>query len=765
MADYQIRTYTANVHGGIAPFDINPVMGWTDKTGTSGNIAVALTLVNKINTSKRQDVRTNYKPSWTLTYDANNRMTVHLSGVVTSVDASVSGSGGADNFTRHIIYRNRRNGSIAKQFDYHAAPTTGRLSGQFNVASYTFTVNPGATSSTEDMLWVSNYAVGYGSEGATNVWTDNALFGVQFRNTRSWIYDQPTISSTSCAPGSAAGTSVMSITTDFGATRPNAGGTVTFEFYKDSGMTQLVKSVSVSGNSRNYSASTTVTGLQPNTHYWVKYISSNGSKTATANCDFVTLTTNTLTSQEALSATTGKVKLNIQNGGAVYAPATRVEYKKCDESSWTTRTNTNTKTSTTINFTGLDPSTCYQVRATTTTTAGSYVGPVVQFSTPDQHLASADFTTIESTFQEDQYYVTSHICYNFESEIQPVNIKAYYRMKGDIEWELGDESDFTTLTGTKCFDVNDLFPNLVTYELLLITETEDGTWQSDIKEFQTPLMENPYNYICDNLNYLVDLLCQAIEPLKTGNKKIYANPTSKELCDPYSENPTLATLWSRILRFDHAVACVLCAMKEQDLVNSGNEDQYYVGEIGWTTILQEVEEDADGLISSKAVKDYIAQELNKVWHFQESDDWLVGTFAELPTTGVENGDTAIVTSTSKKYEYNGSTWVEDTNFETVNFAVFHIINESNTSAGYVQAGSAWYYFEGTWNDLDADTRRIESVVTAMENAPVVLKQSDGEEDITIIRCNKWFVDDTSSTLNQQIMNSNQRVIFIIEEDI
>lgn len=41
MADYQIRTYTADVHGGIAPFTINPVTGWTDKTGTSGDINVA----------------------------------------------------------------------------------------------------------------------------------------------------------------------------------------------------------------------------------------------------------------------------------------------------------------------------------------------------------------------------------------------------------------------------------------------------------------------------------------------------------------------------------------------------------------------------------------------------------------------------------------------------------------------------------------------------------------------------------------------------
>lgn len=760
MADYQIRTYTADVHGGIAPFTINPVTGWTDKTGTSGNINVSLTLVNKLRASKRQDVTTHYKPNWTISYDANNRMIVHLSGVVTSVDASVSGAGGNDNITRHLRYRNRRNGSIARDFDYHAAPTSGRLSGQFNVASYSFTVNPGATSSTNDMLWVSNWAVGYGSEGSNNVWTDNALYGVQFKNTRAWIYDSPVINSVNCAPGDASGTAVLSINTDFGATRPGAGGTVKFEFSKQSDFSTIDKTVTVSGSSRYYNASNTITGLQPNTRYYVRYTSSNGDKSATSTCNFVTLATNLLSNQAALSATSGTVKLVVTNGGGVYNPSTKVQIKKCSASAWTNHTTTATKTSITVNFNNLEPETCYQVRAITSTTAGDYTGNVVTFTTPDQHLASAEFTTIHQVFQDDQYYVQANVCYDYESEIQPITAKTYYRMKGDTEWVEADVAEFTQLTGNHCFELHDLFPNLVTYEMYIETETEDGTWRGNVKEFQTPLMENPYNYICDNLTYLLDLLCQAIEPLKTGNKKIYANPATKESCDPYSKNPTLATLWSRILRFDHAAACVICAMKEQELVNSGNEDQYFVGEVGWMTILQEVEEGADGLVSSKAVKDYLAEEVNKVWHFQESITYLVGTQAELPTTGVEENADAIVTSTSKKYVYDGTTWNEDTSFSTVNFAVFHIVEETNTSFGHVSAGSAYYYFGGTWNNLDANTKELEKAVKKMEDAIVVMKQAESEDDISIMRCNRWYLNGSPAELSRP-----ERIMFFVTEPV
>ena len=745
MADYQIRTYVDSEHAGIDSMTVTPKMGWTDMNGTSGSISNCYIQFNNDGkgATRKQTVRVNSNPSWTITWDKNNCMTVTMNN---KVDVTAPTAGVKNPLTFHMRIRNKKNGAIAADFDY-SPNKSGTLKSGIVPATHKFTLEPGQTMLTVDMLWMASWSVGYGGEGQNNIYSDYASYGVQIKNTRQWIYDAPTISSSSCKATSSVGGS-FTIDADFGAVRPNAGGTVTIDIYKDSARTNLAKSVTVNSNTQKYSGTTEVTGLQPNTRYYVRYTASNGDKTATSTCEFVTVATNMLSSATSTSSTSGSVKLVVTNGGGVYAPSTVVQYKKCDDSTWKDALTSPTKASITVNLNDLEENTCYDVRAVTTTTAGSYTGNTVTFSTPSKQLAQAKFTTVDQKTQSDGYFVTADVCYSYETPLTPAKVRTYFRMKGEEYWQFIDESTFTSKTGTKCLTLKDLFPNFVEYEMYLETETDDGTWKSDNFAFQTPLMEVPYNYTCDNLEYLVDLLCQAIKPLEQGNKTIYANPTTKATCDPYSENPTLATLWSRLLRLYHGMACIICEMW---FIEAGDPDQYYTGEAGWVTISKKVEEGADTLVSSKAVKDYIAEEVEKVWHYKGDVTYIVNTKSELPSGAL--GESAITASDSKRYTYSGG-WKEDTSFKPVDFEVYHVVKASKSTFGNVREGSAYYYFEGTWNLMDANTEHMDARLTEIENTKIVQKQGETEEEPKIMLVPENF--------NYSTLPSGRVICYVIE---
>lgn len=761
MADYKYRvsgTILCPGHEDIRP-EVYPETGWIDMTTTSGSRDTQAVIRNgDYPASQKQRVDINVTNRWSVRWDKNNYMYVDLNCTVNSVNGSIYQGGGSNYLSsREIVFRNYDGGGEVRRFGY-SADATGLIQGSFGMGSWTLGPISPKSESNKNSFYVCNWSVGWGSEDVCNVYVDKITAGIGFYNNRSLEYDKPVINSTSCQGYSSGGK--FSANVNFGDYR-NGAGQVTFQIATDSAFTNIVYETTKGGNNnQTQTIEMTRTGLQPNTRYYVRYRAYNGAKYSDyATCNFVTLVTNNLSDPTALKWDQGQVHLAIQMGGNVYTnPQTKIYARKCGTTNWVEKVTRTTKTVADVKIEGLDANTCYEVQARTTTPAGTYTGNTVSFTTPQKNIATAYFTKIEPEFDEEGNQAIANMCYQYESNAVPVDISVYYRVKNgfDPTWQHTDVVTFNELTGEYCFTIEGLIPNQTVYETYIKTTVDGNDWQGQISEFITPIQPIPDNCTCANMQYLVDLICQAVKPLYKGNKTIYANPTTKELCDPYSKNPTFATLWSRLLRFDHAAVCVMCDMLALMKVKGGKANQYYVGEIGWVDLATEIVEGVVDLPTSKAVKDYLAEKIHEVWHFHSSVDYLTGTVAELPTTGLTTGMTAIETSTSHQYKWNGSAWLQDTTFEVDDFAVFHVNESLDSSYGYVQAGEAYYYFEGSWNNLDADTQDLERRVTFLENALVLDKQSTTEEDI-MVQTNEADFDYTS-------LPEGQRVVCFVVED-
>lgn len=150
-------------------------------------------------------------------------------------------------------------------------------------------------------------------------------------------------------------------------------------------------------------------------------------------------------------------------------------------------------------------------------------------------------------------------------------------------------------------------------------------------------------------------------------------------------------------------------------LKAGKSNQYFAGEVGWTDMLEEVVPDTNSeswrLVASSAVKAYIDSQLHEVWHSHGSVDYLVPTISErnkLPDTATS----CIVTDNDKVYVKKNGNWVEAEE-QADDFAVYHV----NYEWGTIKAGSAWYFFQGSWNNLDADLTELEKRVEKFEDIP------------------------------------------------
>lgn len=760
MADYQYRVNGRILcpgHESIPP-EVYPNEGWTNMTSTTGSKdTTAIVRNGDYTASRKQQVDMNVTNRWTVRWDKNNFMYVDLNCTVNSIYAHIYQGGGSNTVGRTMIFRQYQGGPESARFGYSADADGQYLHSAFNMGAWTLGPIAPKSESDKNSFYVTNISNGWAQEGDCNGYIDTITAGIGFYNNRNLEYDKPVINSTSCQGYSNGGK--FSANANFGDYRINAS--MQFQISDKSDFSNIIADYTKNGGgAQTQTIEWTKTGLQPNTRYYVRYRAHNGAKSSDwATCNFVTLVTNTLSDPKALRWDEGQVHLAIQMGGNVYTnPQTKIYVRKCGTTNWIEKVTRTTKTVADVTITGLDADTCYEVQARTTTPAGTYSGNIVSFKTPIKNIATAHFTQIDPEYSEDENAAIAHMCYHYESNAVPVDISVYYRVKNgfDPTWLHTEPVTFNELTGEYCFDLHDLIPNQTVYETYIKTTVDGNDWQSGITEFVTPIQPIPDNCTCANMQYLVDLICQAVKPLYKGNKTIYANPTTKELCDPYSKNPTFATLWSRLLRFDHAAVCVMCDMLALMKLKGGKANQYYTGELGWVDLATEIVEGMVEIPSSKTVKDYIAEKIHEVWHFHSTVTYLTGTVQELPITGLTTGMTAIEASTSKLYKWNGSQWRVDTTFEVDDFAVFHIQKELNSSYGYVKAHSAYYYFEGSWNNLDADTRDLERRATFLENALVVDKQNFNEDDIQI-QTNEADFDYTS-------LPDGQRVVCFVVED-
>lgn len=478
-----------------------------------------------------------------------------------------------------------------------------------------------------------------------------------------------------------------------------------------------------------------ITGLSPNTRYWASFSVSNGCYSRFTTCSAVTVTPNTLSEATPISFDKGKVRLAVTNGGGEYEPTTKIYVRPCAGGATREVATSTTKSVEYVEFDGLEPETCYNIYAVTTTTAGSYTGNTVTITTPKKGICIAEFTKIEPGMDDETLEAYADMCYEWETTKLPATIVVRYQVKDgyDTTWYETEPMVTNEDTGTYCFTIHNLYPNQTVYQTYIHTETDEATYDSPMREFMTPLVPEPANNNCQNFFYLTELLCQSVKKLYDGNKKIYANPYSQALCDPYSDDPTMLTLWSRLLRLDHAVFCVISRLA---VLTAAKEGQYLVGEIGWTDILKEIDDtntdDAWKLATSDAIYRYIQEKLKSVWHYDGTVDALVYQLSDLDS--LPDATSAIVTSEDAIYRKVDGEWVKSTAEadEIHNLGVWHINMASNTEAGIVIAESAWYSWEGNWQPLDADLTAYEKIVDSLfEKKDQMVMTPDGENPIAI----------------------------------
>lgn len=478
----------------------------------------------------------------------------------------------------------------------------------------------------------------------------------------------------------------------------------------------------------------TVGGLQPNTAYFVR-VAVNGGCTGAYDESpvLVTLPGNSISNVSPIDSTSMSVRVVPLNGVGYYPVTHQLQYAKCNNSNWQNGPTTTSTAPITLTVDGLEAETCYQFRVISTSQAGSYIGASTLAETPQVSLATVDITSTDTSYNESTLETTATICYNWVTDVTPATLKFYYRIKNGYEtaWQEVFATTVNTGAGDNCFSILNLFPNQVTYELYVATETESGEWQSEVTEFTTPVLPEATSDNCESLAYMTEYLCASVKYLlQDGDLTIFANPYSQQMCQPGDTTPTQLTLWSRALRIAHAYLCILCDFMDLSHAQPG---QYFTAELGWVDILSEIVESqlsSDGwkLATSDAIYKYLQEKLKSVWHYQGTVDVMVKAVSDL--SSYTTATSAIVTDENAIYTKNNGNWVKNTTLLPEDFGVWHINQESNLA----HAESGWYYWGGTWNNLDGDLEKIEAALENLENtqSPVVTSTTPGGIKLTVV---------------------------------
>lgn len=229
---------------------------------------------------------------------------------------------------------------------------------------------------------------------------------------------------------------------------------------------------------------------------------------------------------------------------------------------------------------------------------------------------------------------------------------------------------------------------------------------------------------------LLPLLAQIMSDISSGVMTIYANDDSK--CDDNAD-PTLASMMSRIYRVSQAFACILCQYDPtlSNMLMSGTYPQVLMGKQsqsgypGWVTPDSAPTSGSQNLVTSGGVYTAIQNAIMSVWHMWKGNGTsaptdgnfyvFVDDVNDLPTN-VPNGSWALVYheggyySTTHKWNNSSHTWEQK--------GVWTIGNLSNFSVVHIESGD-WadkglYWFQGSWNLLDADLSEVEARIDALE---------------------------------------------------
>ena len=249
---------------------------------------------------------------------------------------------------------------------------------------------------------------------------------------------------------------------------------------------------------------------------------------------------------------------------------------------------------------------------------------------------------------------------------------------------------------------------------------------------------------CEDLQggLLCDIRQELEAVLKNQAMTIYANDFSK--CSETDENPTLASMWSRIYRFSQAVSCVLCSYDPfmATLLKSGKYPQVLMGAVADNMTEEEMGCSLTGYpvwvnpdtyptssvrkpVTSDGVYHAIEDAILSVWHLWEehpsfayyADHTTQGENPLSSITDMEVDDEALVkydgTDYNVIYKYYDDDWQKEEviGVDIPNFTVTHI------EKGYWADKGIYYFLDDTtptWQIMDANLTELERRIEALE---------------------------------------------------
>lgn len=570
---------------------------------------------------------------------------------------------------------------------------------------------------------VGSFFVKNDTRGYETVYYDLVSGGMRFRNTLPAPKYNPS-ANISCSPyssGNVIGGTARISGIDYGCPAGNdcSANLTTITLYSDSEYTNIVSSTTT----KNGNATIEYKGLTPNHTYYVKYTITNGKYTRTYTCSFTTMASSYPYGYKYLSDQVSWLYLQINNGDDACDITTRLYIREKGTSAWQLIDTTGSETTVRETLRNLIVrGKTYESYSTTQNCAGTYTSAIYEFAPPAADSITGVITSYSSTLQPSGMLADIEYCYKVTSFVQeevsetnPMTSHLEYSLD-QVNWTPTDSTTSTvnpdticgTLTGLQCSS---------TYYLRSYQEIGGVHSYSAVVQITTPTCADFNNCVCDNLSYMTELICQQLHRIRTGQKTIYTNCDTKEVCDPYSNNPTLVSILSRLLRFNQAAECLICSMEALDIFKSGEIDQVFSastpGEPGqWITMDYYPTEGNDNLVTSSGVAEAIQDYIHSVFHPIGTYEYWAEDMADLeeqsaceeessesgesgePCLPPEEGDRAIIGT--DYYTYTNGVWTLTGEVPDVDdFAVITILKGTYTDKNF-------YWWDDSWRLLNID---------------------------------------------------------------
>ena len=284
-----------------------------------------------------------------------------------------------------------------------------------------------------------------------------------------------------------------------------------------------------------------------------------------------------------------------------------------------------------------------------------------------------------------------------------------------------------------CSGLKDVLPNDLVAE---ITSTEcenlaasnglDGTKQTN----------------CDDLSTMVCAIKQEVDAIAQNRALVIATNDESKCND--NNDPTHASMWSRILRYSQAITCILCDYDPfvATILKSGKYPQILMGAVQtgedgtgypqWVMPDDIPTEGSSRPVTSKGIIQAVSEAILSVWHLWEeypeftyfaqsydNEDNSQNLVNQTATYPPSDGDTALVsnngTDNNVLYTYENGAWsvtkVLGEDDKLTNFAVTHIVKGAYADKG------VYYFHDGqndTWQVMDVELGDLENRVEALE---------------------------------------------------